>query len=228
MHFESFYSSSAGNLYRVSDGKTSLLIECGVPISKIRQALKHRLSDVAGCLLSHSHEDHSRAAKDLMEHATELHCSMETAQALSLSSHRLHIINPGEQFNVGTWTVVPFETEHDCPGSLGFLVAGPGGKLLFATDTFFIRTRFAGLTHIAIECNWSKETLDPNIDSAVKRRLMRSHMSLETCEAFLEVQDLQKVREIWLLHCSDSNSDAEYFRDEVMKLTGKPVHVAAK
>lgn len=42
----------------------------------------------------------------------------------------------------------------------------------------------------------------------------------------LKANDLSKVREIWLLHLSDGNSDAERFKREVMELTGKPVYIA--
>lgn len=130
--------------------------------------------------------------------------------------------------DVGSFRVVAFPTEHDCDGSMGFLIAGRSEKLLFVTDTYFIRPRFRGLSIIAIECNYSKETLDPNIDPAVKRRLMRSHMSLQTCLGFLGAQDLGSVREIHLLHLSDGNSDAEMFQRRIQQATGIPVFVAPK
>jgi phosphoribosyl 1,2-cyclic phosphodiesterase len=226
MDFQPFYSSSHGNLYRLTDGDSSLLIECGVPFRQIREALDFDLSGVAGCLVSHSHADHSRAAANIMKAGIDVFCSIETADVLGLSGHRLRILRPMAPVSVGGLRVVAFPTEHDCDGAMGFLIAGPGGKLLFATDTYFIRPRLRGLTHIAIECNYSKETLAPDIDPAVKRRLLRSHMSLETCEAFLAAQDLTNVRGIWLVHLSDGNSDAVMFRRRIERATGVPAHVA--
>lgn len=227
MHLEAFYSSSQGNLYRLTDGESSILIECGVPIRQIREALGFDLS-VDGCLVSHAHADHSRASADIMRAGIDVFCSIETSDALGLSGHRLKTLKPMAPVSIGGLKVMPFPTEHDCPGSLGFLIAGPTGKLLFATDTYFIRPMFRGLHIIAIECNFSKETLDPNIDPAVKHRLLRSHMSLETCETFLAAQDLTNLREIWLLHLSDDNSNAGMFRSRIERLFGKPVYVAAK
>ena len=49
-------SGSTGNAYHISDGRTSLLIEAGIPIIKIKQGLKYRLSGVDGCLISHQHQ----------------------------------------------------------------------------------------------------------------------------------------------------------------------------
>lgn len=51
-------------------------------------------------------------------------------------------------------------------------------------------------------------------------------MSLETAKEFLRANDLSRVQEIWLLHLSDDNSDAERFKREIQGLTDKPVYVA--
>jgi len=48
-------SSSAGNLYVLSDGKTRLMIELGIPWKRALQALNFDLSTVAGALVSHGH-----------------------------------------------------------------------------------------------------------------------------------------------------------------------------
>lgn len=48
-------SGSTGNCYRISDGKTNLLIEAGITIRKIKEALMFRLSEIEGCLISHEH-----------------------------------------------------------------------------------------------------------------------------------------------------------------------------
>lgn len=227
MEFQAFYSSSAGNLYRVSSGEHSLLLECGVPLDKIKQALWYDL-DVNACLITHSHMDHARSASDLLRLGIDIYCSMETSGALALNdlSHRMHFARSGQQFQVGIFNIMPFSVEHDVPGCLGYLISDGLDKLLFAVDTAFIGPRFKELTYICIECNWSDRTLSPSLDQYVKRRLLKSHMSLETCKKFLAAQDLSTVKEIHLLHLSDWNSDAELFKREVQSLTGKPVYVA--
>lgn len=49
------YSGSSGNLYAIDDGKTKILIEAGVVIKKIKEALRFRLSEIEGVLISHEH-----------------------------------------------------------------------------------------------------------------------------------------------------------------------------
>jgi len=226
MDFRALYSSSKANLYRIDDGRTPLLLECGVRVREMKIALNFELSKIQGCLLTHSHLDHSRGAEELMRYGVDLYCSKETAETLGLTGHRLHIIEALKQFRVGTWTVKAFESEHDCPGSFGYLLFSGDEKLLFLTDSFYCRYRFAGLSIIAVECNYNPETLSPDIEPSVKNRLYKSHFSLENVKKFLLANDLSRVSEIHLLHLSQDNSDADLFCMEIQKLTGKPVYVA--
>lgn len=229
----SFGSSSAGNAYRITDGNTPLLLEAG-KYKDLQRALSFRVSELAGCLISHEHGDHSMAAKDLIRAGVDIYTSQGTADALKLSGHHIRPVSSLEQFTVGTWTVLPFDVQHDAAEPLGFLLANTAGdKLLFATDTYYIKHRFVGLTHIMVECNYSIRTLNQNIaagrvPAVLKSRLLRSHFSLENVKDFLRANDLQQVREIHLLHLSDNNSDEELFKREIMALTGKQVFVAGR
>lgn len=231
MEFTAFASGSAGNLYRVSNGASSLLIEAGLPLKQIRQALDFRLSEIRGVCLTHEHMDHARGAADVMKAGADLFCTAGTADALGLSGHRLHIIEPLRQFSVGTWTVLPFPVDHDAAQPVGYLLASGDAKALYLTDAPYCRYTFQGLTHIALEVNYSLDILDENVASGavaheLRNRIRKSHMSLETALDLLRANDLSCVEGIHLLHLSDANSDAERFRREVQALTGKPTYIA--
>ncbi len=234
-------SGSKGNCYRVTDSRTPLLLECGISIQKIKKGVGFKLADIAGCLVTHEHQDHCKAAADITRAGIDTYMSAGTACALIetaskdsaiFAGHRVKIKKALEQFKVGTWTILPFATQHDAKEPLGFLLASTnGGKLLFATDTYYVKYRFKGLTHIMIECNYADDILAANVAAgevpqAMRRRLLQSHFNLENVKKFLQANDLTTVREIWLLHLSDQNSDAERFKREVQELTGKPVFVA--
>lgn len=225
-------SGSRGNCYRVTDGSTPLLLECGIPFREIQKGLQFRVSGVAGCLVSHEHKDHSKAVQDVMKAGVDCYMSRGTAEALGVAGHRVHIIEARKQFRLGSWTILPFQTQHDAVEPLGFLLAHRAGdKLLYATDTFYIRYRFQGLTHIMVECNYSLDILKKNVEAGavpkeLKNRILRSHFSLDNVKEFLKTNDLSHVQEIWLLHLSDGNSDAERFKREIQELTGKMVFIA--
>jgi len=224
MDFQSFASSSAGNLYRVKSGQNVLLIECGLPMRRIREALAFELAAVSGCLLTHEHMDHAKSATEMMKAGIDLYTSAGTAEALSLTGHRLHTVKAGEQFRVGCFNVLPFATQHDAAEPLGFLLSDGTDKLMFATDTHYLKWRFKGLTLIAVECNYADDLI-VNLEPCRKRRLVGSHMSLATTKAMLRANDLSRVREIHLLHLSSGNSDATRFKTEIEAMTGRPVYV---
>lgn len=225
-------SSSAGNAYRISDGHTVLLLEAGFPYKSIQRALNFRMTDIAGCLITHEHGDHSRAAMDVMRAGIPVYTSRGTADALGLFGHRLRAVVVLEPFTLGTWTIMGFGVEHDAAEPLGWLLANQDGdKLLFLTDSYYCRYKFQGLTHIMIECNYSidivnRRVLAGELHPAQKKRLLRSHFSLENVKDFLKANDTRNVEEIWLLHLSDGNSDADLFKREIQKLTGSAVQVA--
>ena len=94
-------------------------------------------------LTSISHSDHSKAVKDIMKAGIDCYMSQGTADALGVSGHRVHIIKPKQQFKVGTWTILPFDVQHDAVEPLAFLLANQDReKLLYATDTYYIKYRF--------------------------------------------------------------------------------------
>lgn len=127
---------------------------------------------------------------------------------------------------------MPFRTIHDAREPLGFLLANQAGeRLLFCTDSACVPHRFRGLVVIAVEVSFESELLKQNIESGlvhpdVGKGLWGRHMSLETAKRFFAANDMSKVQEIHLLHLSDHNSDADRFKQEIQKQTGRPVYIA--
>jgi phosphoribosyl 1,2-cyclic phosphodiesterase len=220
-------SSSKGNCYILSTPTGSLLIECGLPWKLIQQGLNFDLSNVVGCLVSHAHLDHSKAVIDAMKAGIDCYMSVGTAEELGVEFYyRAHKLL-GSQFQVGDFIILPFPTEHDCPGSYGYLIHNRPAdfKTLFLTDSYYCKYKFSGLNAILIECNYIKDTLDANItsgliDERMKPRLLQSHFSLEHVKEFLQANDLSQCREIILLHLSNSNSDAARMIKEIKEVTG--------
>lgn len=222
MSFIAHASGSAGNLYQVISGDKSLIIDPGIPIAKIKRALNFKLSRVSGVLISHSHGDHSKGVQSLAKMGLNCWMSEPTAIALEMiGHHRTKIIQPGLPHPVDdNFAFIAFDTQHDCPGSIGFLIDDGVNRLLFATDTFYIHNRFAGVNIMAVECNYSKKTLDKWLHPERKKRLYKSHFSLENVIKFLRANDLSRVREIHLIHMSQQNADPVWFKKEIERATG--------
>lgn len=226
-------SSSRGNAYRISDGQTSLMLECGVPVREIQKALQFQLHKIDGCLLTHEHLDHSKAAKDLMKKGVEIYSSKGTLEILGLSQqHRANALYIGVTKRIGTFQVLPFDVQHDAAEPLGFLIESivTGERLLFFTDTYYLKYAFDRLSIIMAECNYSTEIIKENVNNgsipeAHKNRVIRSHMSIETLLEFIKANDTSRLKKIYLLHMSDGNSNEDEFKRRVQEITGVEVEV---
>lgn len=237
MDFIPLSSSSAGNAYLVKSSGGALLIEAGIPFKRLREKLWAHdvsLSDLAGCLISHRHGDHSRAVKELLMAGVDVFTSAETMKELGVGHHHRAIpIGGGVITAFKDWRVLAFDLHHDVP-THGFLIEAPDReKLLFIPDTSYVRDRFAPVDIIAIETNYCADLLTDNIvkerlPAVVGRRVRRQHTSLDTVKAFLLANDLSKCRQIWLLHLSSGNSDEARMIKEVQETTGIPVYAAGE
>ena len=232
-------SGSSGNGYVLQNETEALILECGCPVKNCIEALDYNTGKVVGCLITHEHGDH---AKHVSKYATYFNCygSTGTVKALcdknsdKVSHFRLIPLSPLAKYQFGNFTIMPFPTEHDCDEPFGYLIKHPEiGVMVFATDTYFLRYTFAGLTNIMLECNYDLPILQENvrngiIPKVVEERTLRSHMSLEHCKDVLKANDLSNVSQIILIHLSGNNSEPERFRQEIELLTGKKVLVAKK
>lgn len=233
-------SGSAGNCYLLQNGNETLMLECGLSWKTILKGLDFNLNNVVGCLVTHEHKDHSKAVRDAINNGIDIYTSLGTIkeylkEEYALNTHyRVHFIKSKQQFNLGQFTILPFETEHDAAEPLGFLIQhNDFGKLLFITDSYYCKYNFSKLNYIMIECNYSMEILNENIANGLihptlANRLLKSHFSLDHVKEFLKANDLSQCREIVLLHLSDSNSNVAQFKEEIERLTGIPVYVANK
>lgn len=227
-----YASGSSGNCYTVSDGETVVMLDCGLPFRRIERLTGFLLPTAV--FVTHEHKDHSKAAQDFMRRGVDAYMTAGTAAALGIEAqHRLHILNPMEQTTVGRITVSAFPTQHDAREPCGFLLDDGDDRVLYATDTYYIKYQFPGVTKMLIEANHSYKILEENVGAHILKkslaeRLIKSHFSIENVLAFLRANDLSKVKEIWLIHLSDGNADAGKFARMVEAATGKPVYIGGR
>jgi phosphoribosyl 1,2-cyclic phosphodiesterase len=227
-------TGSRGNCYIFQNNAEALILEAGVTITEIKKALNFSFKTVVAAVVSHEHQDHSKSINDLLQMGVDVYTSRGTMRALALqvNHHRLHTIKAAEVFQVGNFKIMPFAIEHDCVEPLGFIINhAETGNVLFITDSYYVKDRFKNIHNILIEANYCQTIIDKKVAAGaspefLRNRIFKSHMSLATCKQTLLANDLSKVRNIVLIHLSDSNSDAARFKTEIENITGKVVHVA--
>jgi len=228
-------SSSSGNCYLLqsSEGET-LIVECGVDIKEIKKALNFNFSNVAGCLVTHEHKDHSKQAFNLQMLGIKLYMSLGTYKEINpgVGILKSKILQEMVPYCIGDFTILPFGVKHDAIEPLGFLITHQEcGTILFATDTYYIPYNFNqfDIHHVMVECNYSKEILRQNNQLVkLQDRIMHSHFELEDVKDFFTANEFVEVRDIVLLHLSSANSNAEQFKDVMGRWMKRPVYIAEK
>ena len=212
MTFASLASSSKGNAYVVSDGDTTLLLECGLTFKELQKRLGYHMADITACLVSHEHQDHAKAASQMLKHGVPMYMSYGTAASHKDPMDGACIIKAGETLRFGALTVVPFRTFHNTEEPLGFLIEDRRTKerLLFAVDTANLNVIADRLTYIAVECNYEEALLEMSDRTTgfLKERIRHSHFEIDRVIRWLHKQDLSGVLAIYLLHLSAAHSRA--------------------
>lgn len=234
MKIEVFGSSSEGNAYRLSDGKTHLLIECGIPYNELKVKTNFFDPMPNACLISHEHGDHINCPEQLIKLGIPCYMSKYTLVEWGgdLSPSGVEIIEHDNQFSIGTFDIKPLEMRHDVY-CLGFYIYSNHLKesLFFATDTCYIPYKLPPMDYIMVEANYDIDILNDRImngyiDPSMKNRLARSHMEIDSTIHWLRNQNLTKTKRIYLLHLSYGSSNAEEFKNKVIECTGVPTTIA--
>ena len=221
-------SGSSGNAYLIRDGHTRLLLDAGIPFKRIQIGCGFRTSSIDGCLVTHRHGDHAAAIPKLLQRGMTVYSNADVAGIYP----GVQSVEARKEFHVGTLRILPFEAEHDVP-CYGYQITSEetGEKLVYITDSAYVRYTFTGLTHIMIEANYDEDIMlgnvrDEKIPFSLAERVAGTHMSIDTLIDLLRANDMTKVRQIYLLHLSDNNSDAEAFKRRVQQETGAEVYIA--
>src|SRR5699024_10646307 len=93
-------TGSAGNCYLIDDGRTQLLLECGITFKRIQQALDFQTSKVAACLISHSHKDHCKGVGQALKASMDVYMSQETKDEIGIEHNRIRLYENKKQFKI--------------------------------------------------------------------------------------------------------------------------------
>lgn len=222
MRIHSIASGSSGNCIIIDDGYSKLMLDAGISYRRIGKEVK--LSEIAGVLITHDHNDHCQAVPELVKRG--LRVIMSEGTRVSKSFDRVEICRHGEQIQVGSFDVLAFNVEHDVAEPLGFLCwsSKTNEKLLYLVDCKRVPVKFEGLTHVMVECNYIRSILDNrDIPPAAKYRIRNTHMGLEDVTAFLTETDRSKIREIHLMHLSNQSAEDDLLYKSITGKFGLPV-----
>lgn len=139
-----------GNIIKVTDGETAILLDCGAMLPEIDQPKVEdtfdlsRIGKVAAIFLSHHHGDHAGLLEKLPPEV-DLFTSAETKTFMDLVDtflgkplrtirRNIHILSDKQSVKVGSFEVTPVGVKHSAEGSIMFIVRSGGKGLLYTGD----------------------------------------------------------------------------------------------
>ena len=213
MKFRCLGSGSSGNCYILENDSEALIIESGIPFMTVKKALDFNINKIVGVLVSHQHLDHAKYSAEYEKAGIPVFKPYESDIERQVRTY-------------GEFVIKSFPLVHDIP-CCGFLIQHPEtGRVLYASDTEYIKYRFRNLNHILIECNYSKDLIPE--DAVNRSHVMAGHMELQTVLEFLRTNNSLALRSAVLLHISAKNSDPDEFVAGVEKVVQCPVWAAEK
>lgn len=164
-------SGSSGNATAITDGTTTVLIDCGFSARETARRLVACGIDPNGInalFVTHEHGDHTRGIEVFARRfPLPIYASAGTRGAgrLDRFADDVRTFSPGDQITVGTLQVRSFRTSHDAAQPSGYrVVARSGQSAGIATDTGVLTPEaeeaLAGCELLAIESNHDGEMLD--------------------------------------------------------------------
>ena len=215
-------SGSSGNATAVTDGQTTLLIDCGfsaLEVSKRLAAAGIAASSVDAMLVTHEHGDHVRGI--------DVFCRRHAPACLVLAtegtvrkaglSHTFHqVVTGGSAYTIGSLTVVPFCTSHDAVEPVGYRIEGALDSVGIATDTGVLTPQalegMRGCNLIALESNHDERMLESGPYPWHLKRRIRSthgHLSNDAAADAIEALAHDGLQRVIAMHRSRTNNTKE-------------------
>lgn len=213
-------SGSSGNATLVTAGKTSVLLDAGIPGTKLAAAVRAAGVDpdsLSGIFVSHEHGDHiSGLEVFLKRRRVPLFAAPESIDASRLDAVPFHAVEPleaGRAVQLGPLGIRPFRVPHDAACTFGFVLEAGGVKAVQATDmgqpTQLLRERLRGAHCVLLEFNHDLDRLmTSHYPLHIKMRIRGSMGHLSNDQASAVVRDCLngETQALFLMHLSEHNN----------------------
>lgn len=212
MHFIIVGSGSKGNSTIVFSHETTILIDLGLPLVRVKEGLDliHKgIKDVDGVIYTHEHADHINGLKSF---SPKIMYATEGTLPGSLSNR----VDYYQTFEIKNIKITPFPTSHDAKKPCGYVIDDGEEKMVYFTDTgIFIEEALPLLTnpqYLIIESNHDVARLmHTNRPMNLKQRILSEHGHLCNEDSAFAASRIvgSNTKEVILAHLSEEANTPE-------------------
>lgn len=230
MQFLVLSTGSCGNSYLFYERGEAILVDMGVTMTKLKRTLELHgipLFAVKALLLTHLHPDHTRGV-GAFSRSTEcpiylssaaLNLGTQEMKAQKIAKERITSFSFGSSFSVGGFSITPFKTSHDSPGSSGYYISNGDSRIFLMTDTGVIPEeayKYSSMSNLKfIEANYDDDMLiNGPYKDWLKKRVGGPYGHLSNADAVNFAKNTsQKGDRVFFVHLSDNNNDYDIVKD---------------
>lgn len=219
MKFALLASGSKGNCCLIEDEKSSIVIDCGSTKTYLKQCfekLEYDYMNSDALFVTHTHKDHVSQLKMFDPITTYSRCDLDT--------NHFNRISTFDEVEVNTLKVKELPLSHDSEIVSGFIVENEDSKLVYVTDTGYIKEEYLPLIENAdyyiFESNHDVEMLmETRRPMHIKQRIIGDlgHLCNEDCAEILANVVGDKTKEIVLAHISEEGNDRTKAKDVLVE-----------
>ena len=210
MKFALLCSGSKGNCFLLQDEHTSILIDCGNTrryLSMRLEELGVAVSDIDALLITHTHTDHVSQLKMFADLPAYAPCDIGRPYTQVVSER---------PFQIEHLTITPLALSHDAENTTGYIIESWQEKLVYITDTGYVRDSYLplikGADYMILESNHDPEML-MNTGRPLYLRMRiagdSGHLCNEDCADILTRTVTAKTKMIVLAHISEEANTRE-------------------
>ena len=225
LRFSPLFSGSSGNAIYVGADDAGILVDAGMSGARIINELECVGVDprsLSAILVTHEHADHIKGIGilsrkfDLPVYATQGTWEGMYSKIGAVAERNQIVIQPEQDFFIGSINVMPFATPHDAAQSVGYSFELFGAKFSIVTDVGSIRDSWMkyvkGSDAVLLESNYDPDMLTAGpYPYELKKRIQSRHGHLSNDDAGAAAVELVNsgTRRIILGHLSKENNFPE-------------------
>ncbi len=223
--FCSLASGSSGNCQYIGTEKAHFLVDNGLTIKYVVNALSHLNIDpktISGIFISHEHSDHIKGVGSFhRKYKVPIYCHEKTWSAVvkqvgNYDQQLIHFLTPGERVQIQDMYIEPIAISHDAVAPLAFVFehAVTGVSVAVATDLGVVDEQMLKSLYrvqlLLLESNHNVDMLlRGSYPYPLKRRVLSEtgHLSNEDCaRAIIHLYQQGALKSVFLGHLSKENN----------------------